>query len=497
MKPTLDLRLGQHLTITPQLQQAIRLLQLSSVELQQEIQEALESNPLLEEDEVTASSEERSGDITDNDPSAQNSEESSEMAPTDVVMDSAAGSDNDLPAEDMDWSQTYETATSSGNQSNDDDNDLETRNSLPETLTDHLEWQIQMTPFSDRDREIAYTIVDSINEDGYLGGSLEDIQQIVNKDNNIDNKVDIDEIKAVLHHIQNFDPPGVGARTLAECLLIQLKLMAPETPCIELAKKLATPENLKALGNRDFNYLRRHLKASLEDLQEAIRLIKLLNPRPGASINAPQAAYIVPDIIIRKRKGLWRVELNSEVAPRLRVNRMYEKIARENKAGADKKYIQEQLQQAKWFIKSLNSRNETLLKVARTIVDRQRAFFDHGPEAMKPLVLHDIAESVEMHESTISRVTTNKYMLTPRGILELKYFFSSHVQTVDGGTCSATAIRSLIKKLVDDEPTSKPISDSKIAQILEDQGITVARRTIAKYRESMNIPPSNQRKSLM
>lgn len=496
MKPILELRLGQHLTITPQLQQAIRLLQLSSVELQQEIQEALETNPLLEEEEITETADKTTTE-SDHEPAAQAADSDSSLQATDIRMDSSIGTDNDVPPEDTDWQQNYDVSPSTSTRQNDDSTrDIDARNSTPETLIDHLEWQIQMTQFSQQDTEIAYTIVESINEDGYLSSSLEEIQKIINQDKD-DELVELDEIEAVLHQIHNFDPPGVGARNLAECLLIQLRLIDPETPDLEDAKKLATPENLKALGNRDFNYLKRHLKTSSDALQGAIQLIKILNPRPGGNISTQQAAYVVPDIVIKKLKGIWRVELNNEVAPRLRVNKMYEKIAHDNKAGADKKYIQEQLQHAKWFIKSLNSRNETLLKVAKTIVDRQRAFFDHGPEAMKPLVLHDIAEAVEMHESTISRVTTSKYMLTPRGIFELKYFFSSHVGTIDGGTCSATAIRSLIKKLVDSEPSSKPISDSKIALILEDQGITVARRTIAKYRESMNIPPSNQRKSLM
>lgn len=490
MKPSLELKLGQHLTITPQLQQAIRLLQLSSLELQQEVQEALETNPLLEEDETSEPGDNLSAS------ELSSSNETTDMEATDIRMDSSVGTDNDLPAEDSEWPQSYESATSSSTPQNDDMmRDLETRNSAPETLTGHLEWQVQMTQFSEQDTEIAYAIVDSVNEDGYLNSSLEDIRQFINKDKD-EQTVELDEVEAVLHQIHNFDPPGVGARDLSECLRNQLRLLDPETPYLKEATQIATPENLKVLGNRDFNYLRKHMKISLDNLQQAVQLIKMLNPRPGSDINTSHAAYIVPDIIIKKHKGIWRVELNGEVAPRLRVNRVYEKIAESNRAGADKKYILEQLQQAKWFIKSLNSRNETLLKVARTIVDRQRAFFDHGPEAMKPLVLHDIAEAVEMHESTISRVTTNKYMLTPKGILELKYFFSSHVGTVDGGTCSATAIRSLIKKLVESEPTLKPISDSKIAQILEDQGITVARRTIAKYRESMNIPPSNQRKSI-
>jgi RNA polymerase sigma-54 factor len=254
---------------------------------------------------------------------------------------------------------------------------------------------------------------------------------------------------------------------------------------------------LALLANRDHVQLRKKLGLKQEDLQEAVQLIHQLNPRPGASVNAPQASYVIPDIVVKKVKGIWRAELNNDVSPRLRIHKQYEKLIQRGKNSPDNKYLQEQLQQAKWFLKSLHSRNDTLLKVARQIIDRQRAFFDHGPEAMKPLVLHDIAEAVEMHESTISRVTTNKYMLTPRGVFELKYFFSSHVGTADGGTCSATAIRSLINKIIEAESPDKPISDSKIAEALGDQGINVARRTIAKYRESMNIPPSNLRKSLV
>jgi RNA polymerase sigma-54 factor len=300
-----------------------------------------------------------------------------------------------------------------------------------------------------------------------------------------------------LHQIQNFDPLGVGARSLAECLRLQMRVLPEDTPWLAQARELATDANLDLLAKRDHVQLRKNLGLRQNELQHAVQLIQQMNPRPGAAINAPQAAYIIPDILVKKVKGVWRAELNKEVSRRLRVNHAYEKLIQRGVNNADNKYLQEQLQQAKWFLKSLHSRNETLIKVARTIIDRQRAFFDHGPEAMKPLVLHDVAEAVNMHESTISRVTTNKYMLTPRGVFELKYFFSSHVGTVDGGTCSATAIRSLISKIIENEPPEKPVSDSDIARSLGEQGINVARRTIAKYRESMNIPPSNLRKSLV
>lgn len=485
MKQSLEFKLGQQLTITPQLQQAIRLLQLSSMELQQEIQEALDSNPLLEE------SEEFEGGSNAEEP-APDASADEELQATDTSMA------DDQPIADaeyeQEWNEVPEYSSSTKNASDDGGLDIDTRNSAPQTLTDHLLWQMHMTQFSERDMVIATAIIDAIDDDGYLGCSLEEIRQMAEEDEDLE----IDEIEAVLHQIQNFDPIGVGARDLSECLGLQLRLYASDTPGLETARQLATTENLKLLANRDHQALRRNLKVTQDELQNATKIIHELNPKPGASINAPQASYIIPDIVIKKIKGIWQVQLNREVSPRLRVNALYEKMARDKSANStDNKYLQEQLQQARWFIKSLNSRNETLLKVAKNIVDRQRAFFDHGPEAMKPLVLHDIAEAVSMHESTISRVTTNKYMLTPRGIFELKYFFSSHVGTADGGTCSATAIRSIIRKIVEDEPATKPVSDSKIAKLLEDQGINVARRTIAKYRESMNIPPSNLRKSII
>jgi RNA polymerase sigma-54 factor len=490
MKQSLDLKLGQHLTITPQLQQAIRLLQLSSVELQQEIQEALESNPLLEENEREDEATEVKGEADSS--TAESLDEGDASSSYDEIDGTATSESGD----DADWGDSFESMTaptSSRTSSDEDFPDIDARNSPPQTLRDHLLWQMQMTPFSDTDKQIALALIDGISEDGYLSCKLEEIQQALGK--NL--PIEIDEVEAVLHQIQNFDPLGVGARDLAECLRLQMKLLPAETPGLKAAMDMATPQNLALLAARDYTQLRRNLKLSAEELQQVIQLIQTLNPRPGNSVTSSQASYIVPDIIVKKFRGVWRAELNPGVSPKLRINQHYEKMIHRGDSSADNRYLQDQLQQARWFIKSLNSRNETLLKVARTIVDRQRAFFDHGAEAMKPLVLHDVAETVSMHESTISRVTTNKYMLTPRGIFELKYFFSSHVSTADGGTCSATAIRSIIKKLVESETPSQPISDSKIAEILAEQGINVARRTVAKYRESMSIPPSNQRKSLV
>lgn len=496
MKQSLDLKLGQHLTITPQLQQAIRLLQLSTIELQQEVQNILETNPLLEE------IEEREGEAEREEAAADDGAEKDEAAAADAAEAGESSDTDDAPvteseASDEDWDNTFDAPSSSADRPDRGDAgpDIDGRNSSPVTLRDHLTWQMQLTTFSPRDRTIAASIIDCINEDGYLTVAMDDLLAALN-DATPGAGFEMDEVEAVLRQIQNFDPLGVGSRSLAECLLLQMRPLDPETPFLDEARRLATDENLRLLAARDFRELRRALKLKSEDLQGAMDLIHRLNPRPGGSVAGSQATYIAPDVVVRKVRGVWRADLNTGTTPRLRINAYYERLLRHPNGSADTKYIQDRLQEARWFIKSLNSRNDTLLKVARTIVDRQRGFFDHGPEAMKPLVLHDIATAVQMHESTISRVTSNKYILTPRGIFELKYFFSSHVGTTDGGTCSATAIREIIRKLVDTETTLKPISDSRIAELLEKQGIHVARRTVAKYREAMNIPPSSQRKSL-
>jgi len=502
MKQSLDLRLGQHLTITPQLQQAIRLLQLSSLELQQEIQEALESNPLLEEpedesqtkDDLEAAAVDQVAAPADDTGSTDTTDA---PAGEDLAVDRDAAIDDDSFREELnggdDWAETYDTLTASTTRSDDERPDIDARNSAPTTLREHLLWQMHMTLFSPKDCTIAEAVIDAIDEDGYLSCSLEEVQQALAGEL----EADLDEIVAVVHQIQNFDPIGVAARDLAECLQLQLRNLAADTAHLANARKLATPGHLDLLAARDIKALKRLTRLGPEELQGAIGLIQHLNPRPGAAVTSSHAGYVAPDITVKKIRGVWRAELTAAATPRLGINREYERLIRRGSDSADNKYLQDKLQEARWFIKSLNSRNETLLKVARAIVDRQRAFFEHGAEAMKPLVLHDIAEIVGMHESTISRVTTNKYMLTPRGIYELKYFFSSHVGTADGGTCSATAIRSLIKKLVEAEKPEKPISDSMIADLLAGQGIHVARRTVAKYREALNIPPSSQRKSLV
>ncbi|MHB1515548.1 MAG: RNA polymerase factor sigma-54 [Acidiferrobacteraceae bacterium] len=476
MKQSLDIRLGQHLTITPQLQQAIRLLQLSSLELRQEIQQALESNPLLEAEETDTTEEDTPGP---------------EELATPETGDQDASEEDGVPesADAVEWEEF------SGTGGDEEAPDIDGRNSLPVSLNSHLLWQLQMSSMSPGDQLIASALIDSIDDDGYLTCPLAEIRDLLVPQLGPD--LDEAEVEAVLHQIQNFDPLGVGARSLAECLRLQLRVLPTSTPGLETALALANDAYLELLGRRDLAQLRRKLKLKPEDLQQGIALIQTLNPKPGSIMSVTHADYIVPEIIVKKHRGVWRAELNTAIIPRIRINAQYKALVQRGNPSPQNRFLQDHLQNARWFLKSLQSRNETLLKVARTIVDRQRAFFDHGPEAMKPLVLHDVAESVEMHESTISRVTTSKYMWTPRGIFELKYFFSSHVSTTDGGACSATAIRSLIKRFIEQETTSKPVSDSQIVEILEQQGINIARRTIAKYRESLNIPPSHQRKSLI
>jgi RNA polymerase sigma-54 factor len=507
MKQSLQLRLGQHLTMTPQLQQAIRLLQLSTLELQTEVQQALESNPLLEmaeegEGDADAGAADYGADGAV--PERLNGEEdvtataglSGEISVAGGEEEMAAGVlPSDIPAElpvDTSWEDVYDSGGLGATGAEADNRLFEIQDSPAESLRDHLVWQMDLTPFSDTDRAIASAIIDSIDDDGYLTTPLEEIQQGMEAGN----EVELDEVEAVLHRIQNFDPPGVAARDLRECLMIQLQQMPASTPMLAEAKRLVN-EHLPLLANREYTQLTRRLKLDEQALQAVIDLIQTLNPRPGNSIASSQAEYVIPDVIVRKHNGAWRVELNDESMPRLRINKQYANLIRRADSSSDNTYLKGQLQEARWFLKSLQSRHETLLKVASCIVERQRGFLEHGEEAMKALVLHDVAEVVGMHESTISRVTTKKYMWTPRGIFELKYFFSSHVSTAAGGECSSTAIRALIKKLVAAENQRKPLSDSKIASILCEQGINVARRTVAKYREAMAIPPSNERKRLL
>ncbi len=497
MKQSIQLRLGQHLTMTPQLQQAIRLLQLSTLELQLEVQTVLDSNLMLERDEndqetrteTAAESAPDQAAAADADPAATKTEgiDAEVTSNTETIPDELPG--------DTSWEDTYDMgATSFSAPGGDHDRDFfETHLGSSESLHEHLHWQLDLTPFSDVDRAIAEAIIDSINDDGYLNISLEELNESLDLAPELE--IGVEEIQAVLRRIQHFDPVGVGARDPAECLLIQLLALDPGTPRRKQALQLVQ-EHVTLLGNRDYNQIMRRMKLTESELQEVLKLVQSLNPRPGSQITSATPQYVVPDVFVVKRKGKWQVDLNIEATPKLRINSQYANLVRRADNSDDNTYLRNHLQEARWFLKSLQSRHETLLKVARCIVERQRNFFEYGDEAMKPLVLRDIAETVEMHESTISRVTTQKYMHTPRGIFEFKYFFSSHVGTADGGECSATAIRAIIKKLVAAEKPNKPLSDSKIATLLADQGIKVARRTIAKYREAMNIPPSNERKRL-
>jgi len=494
MKQSLYLGHEQRLHMTPQLQQAIKLLQLSTIDLQTEIQNVLDSNFMLEvaEEEHDAKSRKDENQSELQDKSQQPSAEASASDTGDLTA--KAEMPDELPL-DSKWEDVYDGSTSYSQAAPDDRQEQwESANQSGETLREHLSWQMELTPFSDNDREIAIALIDSIAEDGYLHIPLEEIHQgLLNEAD--EDPIEMDEVEAVLHHIQQFDPLGSGSRTLEECLLIQLQHFPEDTPHLKLATDLIK-NHLPALGNRDFNRIMRQMRINQETLSVIIELIQSLNPRPGEDITPAKPEYIVPDVYVKKIKGHWRVDLNPETMPKIRINQQYAKLIRRNDNSNDTNSMRDHLQEARWFLKSLQSRNETLMKVAKCIVERQRGFLDYGDEAMKPLVLRDIAEAVEMHESTISRVTTQKYMHTPRGIFEFKYFFSSHVNTTEGGVCSATAIRAIIKKLIAAESPAKPLSDSKIADLLLKQGIKVARRTVTKYREAMMISSSNERKRL-
>jgi len=519
MKQTLQLKLGQQLTMTPQLQQAIRLLQLSTLDLQQEIQEALDSNPMLEISDEGAEAP-NAGDPKDANTLSENvneehnptSDGASEQSSTEAASSESEFNHeersteeqtpedwndsipDDLPV-DTSWDEVYQSAPSSGTSSgsDSDDNDFESRRAVTQSLQDHLMWQLNLTPMSDNDRIIAIAIIDAVMPNGMLSSSIEEIYSgLVDSEG----ELELDEVVAVQHRVQQFDPIGVASQNLSECLLVQLNQLPATTPRLEAAK-LIVRNYLPLLGSRDYKQLMRRAKLKENELKDVIELVQSLNPRPGDAIDSSETEYLVPDVYVSKRNDRWMVELNPDIAPKIRINSEYASMVKRADTSSDNTFLRDNLQEARWFLKSLQSRNETLLKVSSCIVEKQRGFLDFGPEAMKPLVLHDVAETVGMHESTISRVTTQKFMHTPQGIFELKYFFSSHVATDSGGECSSTAIRAIIKKLVAAENVKKPLSDSKITTVLADQGIKVARRTIAKYRESLSIPPSNERKRLV
>jgi RNA polymerase sigma-54 factor len=469
MKPSLQFRLSQHLTLTPQLQQSIRLLQLSTVELNQEIDRMLMDNPALEREDADGGGHEPP-------PASQlQGGTASSSAPAEAA-----------PAE-TDWSADI---ASSWRGAPDDEEDGDRSFATPDTptLRDHLLSQLTLTNLDERDRVFVMVLIDALDEDGYLTQPLEEIAALLPPEV----EAGMEELAIALRHLQHFEPAGVGARSPGECLCLQLTAL-PDDPVRRLAVEIAE-KHLDLLANRDYTRLKNVTGASEETLRAAQRLIQSLNPRPGASFAKLETRYVIPDVIVKKSRNVWRASLNPDAMPRLRINRLYAELAAGARAGGAG--ISSQLQEARWLIKNVQQRFDTILRVSQAIVERQRHFLEHGEVAMRPLVLREIAETLSLHESTISRVTTQKFMATPRGTFELKYFFGSHVATEAGGAASSTAIRALIKQLVSAEDAKAPLSDARISQILGEQGIVVARRTIAKYRESLQIPPVNQRKAL-
>ena len=494
LKPSLQLRLGQQLTMTPQLQQAIRLLQLSTLELQAEIQQTLESNPMLEMAEEDSELETEAASPTEAATADADASEGMDDDGEDILLEGPLADpmapDQELSA-DSSWDELYDAPSTLIGAPDDLGKELlENQGGAETSLREHLLWQVRLMRLSEVDMAIATAIIDAIDDDGYLTETLEAIYSSLAGDLE---GIECAEVEAILHLIQRLDPVGAGARNLGECLALQLQQYPPNTPHLAFARVLVA-DYLDDLATHNYPKIMRHLRLSEIELQAAIVLIQTLNPRPGAQVGQGTSEYVTPDVIVSHTNGAWRVELNPEIVPRLRINTLYASLVKRADSSRDNTYLRDQLQEARWFIKSLQSRNDTLLKVAQAIVECQCRFFEAGPEAMRPLILRDIAEQLNMHESTVSRVTSHKYMYTPRGIFEFKYFFSSHVGTADGGVCSATAIRAMIQKLIDAEDTHRPLSDSTITSALAKRGINVARRTVAKYREAMAIPPSNERK---
>jgi len=476
LKPSLQLKLSQQLTMTPQLQQAIRLLQLPVMELQTQIQTALDENVMLEVEESETSAED-----------GQAESAASESDDPEEFTDAADAPEPEVAvAAEADWEDTQKTGPSEAPKSADPRTTVEYADRSEETLRDHLLWQLELENLDPRSTAIGQAIIDAINDDGYLTDDAETIRSTLAPDV----LVSIEDIEQVLVKlVQQFDPVGVGARSVSECVQLQLGQLAAETPGLELARRIAA-EHLPLVAEHQYGVLKRLLRASDSDIEAAIGLVRACQPRPGANVFTAPPEYVVPDVFVRRHEGQWVVELNNSMSPQLRVNQLY---AGSLGRGEEYDALKAQLQEARWLIRSLEIRNETLLKVALTIVQRQTEFLEQGEEFMRPMVLRDVAETIEMHESTVSRVTTNKYMHTPRGVFEFRFFFSSHVAG-DAGDQSSTAVRAKIRKLVGAEDPEKPLSDSQIAQMLSDGGVTVARRTVAKYREAMKIPSSSDRK---
>jgi RNA polymerase sigma-54 factor len=483
MKHSLQLRLSQHLTLTPQLQQSIRLLQLSTLELNQELERMLQENPLLEREDSPG--EQPAVAAADAPPRASESPAASEAAPAEEPAGEAA------PAETGDGDVgALDDAPLPGYRDDGEDGEHQQVAADAPTLRAHLLSQLSLTKLSERDARLVGLLIDTLDEDGYLTQGLDELISILPAELGIE----LEELQIALKHLQHLEPAGVGARNLGECLALQLATLPKDTP--HLGAALETVRNhLEPLAGRDFARLRKLLRCDDSALRAVQKLITGLNPKPGRSYSAEETRYVVPDVIVKKVKGVWIASLNPDAMPRLRINRLYAEILQRNR-NAGSQQLNSQLQEAKWLIKNVQQRFDTILRVAQAIVDRQRNFFEHGDLAMRPLVLREIAGTLDLHESTISRVTTQKFMHTPRGIFELKYFFGSHVTTDAGGSASSTAIRALIKQLVTAENSRKPLSDGQISEILSQQGIVVARRTVAKYRETLQILPANLRKSL-
>ena len=469
LKPSLQLKLGQQLTMTPQLQQAIRLLQLPTIELQAHIRELLESNVMLEQDEDTESATYEDLPSSETAPEAAAPPEQSEV---EVVDESWA--EQPVGAAENPWS------------SGDDDRQQEFADSRGQSLRDHLLWQLELAHLQPRELTIGRAVIDAINDDGYLAEPLDVIGASLKPE--LDPP--LEEVERLLRIVQTFDPAGVGARSLGECLLLQLEQLDPATPGLATAQAIARA-HLPLLAERELTALRRELKASDGELETAVALVRSCNPRPGAQISGSSPEYVVPDVFVRRTPRGWSVEINATTLPRVRLNQSYASLVGRSASHAS---MRAQLQEARWLLKSLEIRNDTLTKVARSIVERQSEFLDRGEEFMRPMILRDIADAISMHESTVSRVTSGKYMHTPRGVFELRYFFSSQVEGSDGSGTSSTAIRAKIRKLIRDENAAAPLSDSRIAEILSSEGILVARRTVAKYRETMGLAPSNERR---
>jgi len=490
MKQTLQLKLSQHLTLTPQLQQSIRLLQLSTLELNAEVERMLQENPLLERaeaEEEVARAEEfplagpgRAGEsIEQAVPDRPDGNAAEARTAHDDAPESADFTDYSSGSADGDW----------GGSGGSEDDDFYPQQVATNTLRDHLNEQLATIGLPLRDRQIVAALIDALNEDGYLPNPLEEIAELFPPEL----EIELEELSIALRYVQSFEPAGVGARDCAECLALQLKALPPDTPHLADAQKVVDG-HLELLANRDFTKLKRLLHLDDAGVRRVRELIRSLNPRPGAAFAKAEANYVIPDVVVRKVRGQWVAALNEAAMPKLRLNRIYADILTRNRDSSNQQ-LAAQLQEAKWLIRNVQQRFETILRVAQAIVERQRRFFEHGEVAMRPMVLREIADMLSLHESTISRVTTQKYMLSPRGTFELKYFFGSHVATDTGGAASATAIRALIKQLVGAEDPRTPLTDSRIADLLGEQGILVARRTIAKYREALQIPPVNLRKS--